>query len=968
MRLRTPSTETAWCDTPSCLVTSSDTLSLDRPDPLVAAWALKDACYAAWSSDPQRAVSSAAELRSLHGRLSGVSPAVKAEVQALVQWTEGISQMTQGRMDAACGRFEAAAAVFRDLGQAARAAETQVPRIVALSILGRHEQAAACAEQTQRAFVALGDARAAGKVSLNLGSLQLRREAYDDAARHYREAAVLFARVGDREHSVMADIGLADALTARGEFAEASRMYARARMRAQTHGLPVLEAIVDESMALLELVQGRYREALEGFERSRRRYEALAMPQHLAIAEKQLADAYLELRLLPEALALLDGAVLRFAELDMPDDQAWALAQRGRALALLGRGAAATDALLGASALFAEQGSQVGEAAVALVRAELALAGADHGQAQTLARHAASAFEAAGQLEGRLRAESLLAQALWLSGRIDEAGRGFDTLLAAARQQQLLAVQVRALTGRGLVAQARGAIGPAREAFTEAIELFEVQRDALPGDDMRNAFLADHLRPYQELLKLALADASGHPGGSGAAEVLRQLERFRARALADRLQQGQTRSGPLFEAGAPASPRDRPVEDLRSRLSWLYRRQDRLRQEGEDAQAVDRLVQQAEHELLERQRRQRLASSANQAPAGAQGADAVRRGPELSLDVAGLCGALDQGDAMVAYGVVDDELFACVVTRTGVRLQRAMARWSDTLEALRSMRFQIETLRFGHAPVQAHQALLERRARQRLERLHALIWAPLQPHLGGVRRVLVVPHGPLGQVPFAALPGDQGSLAERCMIAVAPSVRVAWHGLMRQPRSPRRVVAFGESSQLPHAAREARRVAGLFADGVCRTDHEATLAEFERLGPGADVVHLACHARFRADNPLFSALSLADGLLTAEAAERMRLAAGTVVLSGCDTGAAGQDAGDDRVGLVRAFLVAGASRVVASLWPVDDAVAAEFMQAFYAALVAGQTPAAALQAAQIELMPRHPHPFYWAAFTLHGGW
>ena len=78
--------------------------------------------------------------------------------------------------------------------------------------------------------------------------------------------------------------------------------------------------------------------------------------------------------------------------------------------------------------------------------------------------------------------------------------------------------------------------------------------------------------------------------------------------------------------------------------------------------------------------------------------------------------------------------------------------------------------------------------------------------------------------------------------------------------------------------------------------------------------------------------------------------------------------GDEMVGLVRAFLVAGASRVMASLWPVDDAVTADFMDHFYRALRGGQTSAAALRQAQRAIRAMHPHPLYWAAFTLYGGW
>ncbi len=93
-----------------------------------------------------------------------------------------------------------------------------------------------------------------------------------------------------------------------------------------------------------------------------------------------------------------------------------------------------------------------------------------------------------------------------------------------------------------------------------------------------------------------------------------------------------------------------------------------------------------------------------------------------------------------------------------------------------------------------------------------------------------------------------------------------------------------------------------------------------------------------------------------------------MVLSACETAVAEQASGDEMVGLVRAFLVAGASRVVASLWPVDDRVTSSFMTRFYGALSRGMGPAAALREAQGAIRREHPHPSFWAAFTLYGGW
>jgi CHAT domain-containing protein len=535
------------------------------------------------------------------------------------------------------------------------------------------------------------------------------------------------------------------------------------------------------------------------------------------------------------------------------------------------------------------------------------------------------------------------AYALLRARSVEQAGALFNTALAHARELQLLTLQVRCRVGQGLALRALGETAQARAAFNDAVALFEEQRCALPGDDLRSAFLGEHLQPYQELLRLALHAHTAAPSAPCAVAVLHQLERVRARSLGERVD------------GDAAPADDAAARALRERLNWLYRRVQRLQEEGESAAALSDELRRSERELLEGARRARLT-----APVVAAGA--------FGLDVAALQAALGDVGALVEYGVLDDELFACIVTPSGVHLQRHVASWREVQDALRAARFQIETLRHGAAPVRQHLASLNVRTQRRLEQLYALVWAPLAPLLQPSRRVLVVPCGPLGLLPFAALHDGNRALAQRFELALVPSARLGLRGLQRRPRAPRRALALGESSRLPHAAYEARFVAGLFSQGTALVGTQATLEALRAHAPRADLIHLACHAQFRNDNPMFSALHLHDAALSVEAVETLALQPGTVVLSACETGVAEAGSGEERVGLVRAFLVAGAARVVASLWPVDDEVTGAFMANFYAALCAGESPARALQNAQTQQMATHPHPFYWAAFTLHGGW
>ena len=145
------------------------------------------------------------------------------------------------------------------------------------------------------------------------------------------------------------------------------------------------------------------------------------------------------------------------------------------------------------------------------------------------------------------------------------------------------------------------------------------------------------------------------------------------------------------------------------------------------------------------------------------------------------------------------------------------------------------------------------------------------------------------------------------------------------------------------------------------------------------MVHLATYGVLNKQNPLFSFVDLQagggyDGRLEVHEVFGLGLNAGLLVLSACQTalgsGAlADVPAGDDWVGLVRAFLTSGADNVLATLWAVEDRATALFMERFYDALRSGLSPAESLAIAKRESIrdDATAHPFYWAGFVLVGG-
>jgi CHAT domain-containing protein len=146
------------------------------------------------------------------------------------------------------------------------------------------------------------------------------------------------------------------------------------------------------------------------------------------------------------------------------------------------------------------------------------------------------------------------------------------------------------------------------------------------------------------------------------------------------------------------------------------------------------------------------------------------------------------------------------------------------------------------------------------------------------------------------------------------------------------------------------------------------------------IVHFATHGILDTAHPELSGLALSGvdrqgrpvaGFLGAHEIYRLRLPADVVVLSGCETALGREIRGEGLVGLTRAFLHAGARRVVVSLWPVQDQATAELMRRFYLGMLHRHLPpAAALRAAQAGLRdePAWRDPYFWAGFVLQGDW
>jgi CHAT domain-containing protein len=243
-------------------------------------------------------------------------------------------------------------------------------------------------------------------------------------------------------------------------------------------------------------------------------------------------------------------------------------------------------------------------------------------------------------------------------------------------------------------------------------------------------------------------------------------------------------------------------------------------------------------------------------------------------------------------------------------------------------------------------------------RLYERLIAPVESLLQGKDQVYLIPHGPLHYIPFQALVSADGDTLLReagPQLVYAPSATLL---IGQRPRVAGRAAVpclalgyNGEDEQaLRYAEDEATNIARL-TGGHALVGPAPKKAALYREAGDYRLLHFSCHGDFDPEAPLASALRLAPGeVLTAlDVIQHLHVSCDLVTLSACESGLSRVRRGDELVGFLRAFVVAGTPALVSSLWRADERSTRILMEKFYQAIQGGVGFAEALKKAQLYL-------------------
>ncbi|UNU25114.1 CHAT domain-containing protein [Microcoleus vaginatus HSN003] len=555
--------------------------------------------------------------------------------------------------------------------------------------------------------------------------------------------------------------------------------------------------------------------------------------------------------------------------------------------------------------------------------------------------------------------------------------------------------------------------GNLNEALTEieaSLKIIESLRTKIASPELRTSYFATVQNYYQFYIDLLMQLHKTQPKSGYDTKAFEASERSRARSLLELLQEA---NADIRQSVAPELlQRERSVQQQlnaleKRRVEVLNRPNYTPTQEAELEQQRQTLI--AQYQDIQTQIR---ATSPRYA--------ALTQPQPLTLAQIQQQ-ILDENTMLLQYSLGKERSYLWAVTKTSITTYE-LPKAADIQTNARKFRDAVTAPSSRNSPNQIAQAN---------DAISQIILQPVAAQLGQ-KRLLIVGDGILNYLPFAALSlprksGENGNppLIVDHEIVLLPSASTL--GILRQNYSdrqpPTRTLAIladpvfsandervknqstatnlqaiesvnlglsrsGRDNNLQLSRLKFTRQEAQIIQALVPANFRTESLDFEASRAVATsqnlsqykIIHFATHGLANSTNPELSGiiLSLVDekgnplnGFLRLTDIFNLKLAADLVVLSACQTGMGQNIQGEGMVGLTRGFMYAGAQRVVVSLWSVDDEGTATLMSSFYQGMLQkGLTPAAALRAAQLEMLKQEEwrSPYYWAAFTLQGEW
>ena len=895
-----------------------------------------------------------------------------------------------GFHQAAIDCLDSAGAAFLQEGDEENWARSRISWILAAAWLGRVDEALQEAKRAREAFIRIDQSYWACVIDSNTAVIYEYIGRYQEAHTLHQLILTIYRSLPNQnDQNIKRQIAIAEsnqaiALAMLGDFEDAYRLQQQAR--ASFIALNEISCVINTDMNLadLDFTQGYYGSALRHY------YDALDTmaqneidePPLLALFKLWMARCLMKLNRVQEACQLAEEAVVIQRHLDVSLQKSDTLREYAIILIASGNLQQALATLDEAKTLFSNGKFHYYAAITELQQAEVLLTMGHATEAYERAYRLKQYFDAQNMVARSVRAAIVMASALHAIGQTEDIQQAIvlsKQTVTQARQYNLQEEVYRGyhLLGRLFVLQ--GNITKATRCYTAAIAQIERMLDQL-GFDLSPTFLHTTWTLYEEMIALCLQQ-------SQFTRAFGYLERARSTALRQHLRvtkASQERRETLINAHDTLEPMVQTTGVAILRLQQdINEWQERYRQYSTlladtttletfslNRHSVEQELTRCEAKLSDLFERLHLYQTTSNVLAQSKQKNVAQ---SYRVDITKLRQQLKPEQCLLAYFIFQEKLVIFVLTAESL-VTHEVTSATPQLERL---------LPLLHAHLQAEgwsdiQHPPQEAIRRLLHKLYTILITPMIGALPShINSLIIVPYGPLHDLPFHALHDGHQFLIEHFQVSYLPASSLlsnmanvhAVASSLTAYKSPL-IFGYAGNGQAQHMLDEAMMLADVLG-GTCYLEQEATIGRLIANAPGSSIIHIATHGRMRLDAPHFSSVLLADGQFNAFDAFQLNVnACELVTLSGCETGKALIGGGDEQLGLGQAFLASGAKSLVMSLWPVEDTATTIFMQHFYLGLLDGKTRAEALRDAQCHLLyhqfPMYAHPYFWAAFRLVG--
>ncbi|MEM7334102.1 MAG: CHAT domain-containing tetratricopeptide repeat protein [Chloroflexota bacterium] len=865
------------------------------------------------------------------------------EAAGLAAWNVGNVYGAMNKYQDANNHFWEAEQFFESIKSLKRVAGLRINRAGNLCAMGQYDEALSLAKSARKICAEIGEEGDVylGNLELTVGWVYEEIGEFEEALAAYDNGRSLFVKHDHPLQVALIDQNRAHLYMNLDSFEASERLFLSAREIFKKGNYLRELARVNLNLGELAYKTGHYQKALTRLNSAYDGFSDIPVPVEMAYVNIKRSNVYLQLNLINEMIQMADSAMQICLRQKMKREYVTCLINLGTGHLKLENYDQASHFFERARRNARQQNTPIRLMLIDINRAELAYKNKNPKRSKRILQRVLKSDNhlLIPNLEARIRLLLARCELMLNTPKLDFIEENLQITVEICQTYHLKQLLAETYVVLGDTAVYRQDYQSAGADYRQAVVEIKSLKAHFSIDELHIGYLDTQSEIYQKLL--AVVNQLHLQTGDYLDELISAID------------EAQMAAAPL-QTQIESGQRER-LSELQKTWNW-YQNKLHDAKERSEAQKIESNLHHLETQLAEAHRQAQLHQDASIHTT----AQSDLR-PAKNQQMGDLQSCLDSKKGVIQFYETNQMLNAVVITKTETH-------WHPDIISLETLQRQSKAWQFF-----LNQSLNtdgnEKVALAHLQRFYQTVWQRLSRSIDSLPELFLSMPPNWYSLPINAFFDGSQFLIEQASLTYFSSLDRLLKSFTPSLKSTKAVIAgFSQNGRLPATIQEAKAVSKtLEASHEIHTliEEKATIPTLQQIARQANILHLASHAIFRPDNPLFSWIQLADGRLTMAdiyhwTFEKRPL----IVLSACETGQ-GLPKGGGLMGLSRSLEAAGAGELILSRWRLEDNSSAQIMEKFYEIITHSKESfdtAVALQAAQKWAIKQNIPLFFWASF------